>query len=61
VLESTRQLGALFRVVSQPVQQLGESPLVGIDSAAPFDRFQMLAVGELGNLLRFAFGAMVAP
>ena len=61
VLEGARQLTALLRIVAQPVQQLGESPLVGIHPAAPFDRFQVLGVGELGNLLRLALGAMVAP
>ena len=38
---------ALVRVVAQPVQQLGEAPLVRIDAAAPFDRFEMLGVREL--------------
>ena len=52
---------ALLRIVAQPVQQLGESPLMGVDPAAPLDRFQLFAVGELGNLLRLALGAMVAP
>ncbi len=61
MFEGARQLTALLRVVAQPVQQLGESPLMGVDPAAPFDRFQMLRVGQLGNLLRLTLSAMVAP
>ena len=34
---------------------------MGVHPAAPFDRFQMLGVGELRNLLRLPLGAMVAP
>ena len=34
---------------------------MGIDPAAPFDRFQVLRVSQLGNLLRLTLGAMVAP
>ena len=61
MFERRRQLVALFRVVPQPVQQLGESPLVRINAAAPLDRFEIFAVGKLGNLLRLTLGAMVAP
>ena len=52
---------AFFRVVAQPVQQLGESPLVRVDAAAPFDPFEAKSVRLLRNLLRLGKGAMVAP
>ena len=34
------KLGALVGVVAQPVQQLGEAPLVRVDAAAPVDAFE---------------------
>ena len=61
VLESTRQLPALLRIVTQPMQQLGKSPLMGIHATAPINRFEMFAMRKLGNFLRFSFGAMIAP
>ena len=48
-------------VVAQPVQQLGKSPLGGIDAAAPLDGFELFAVRGFGDLGGFAFGAVVAP
>ena len=47
--------------MAQPVQELGESPLVGVNAAAPFNGFEILGVGERGDLLRLLVGAMVAP
>ncbi len=53
VLEGGGEGGALVGVVAQPVQELGEAPLVRVDAAAPLDGFEVLAVGERGDLLRF--------
>ncbi len=61
VLEGGGKLRALVRIVAEPVQQLGKAPLVRIDAAAPLDGFEILLVGEGGDLLRFGFGAMIAP
>ena len=61
VLEGGDEFGALVGIVPQPVQQLGESPLRRIDSAAPVDRFQPFAMRGFGDLRGFAFGAVIAP
>ncbi len=61
VLERAGELRALVWVMPQPMQQLGETPLVGVHAAAPFDGLDVLLMRELCDLLRFRFGAMVAP
>ncbi len=61
VFESAGQLRALVRVMAQPMQQLRKSPLVGVDAATPFNRFQMFAMRQVGNLLRFTLGPVIAP
>ena len=61
VFEGGDEAVALVGVVAEPVEELGESPLVGVDAAAPLDGFEMFAVGEFGDLLRFFLGAVVAP
>ncbi len=55
------KLGAFLGVVAKPVEELGEAPLVRVDAAAPVDGFELLLVGEGGDLLRFVLGAVVAP
>ena len=40
VFERGHEARALLRIVAQPVQQLGEAPLVGVDAAAPLDAFK---------------------
>ena len=37
-------LVALVRIVAQPMEQLGEAPLVRVDAAAPVDGFELFAV-----------------
>src|SRR6266545_3151719 len=61
MLERGGHLPALFGIVAQPVEQLGESPLGGVDAAAPAQRFELLRTARVGDLTRFALGAMVAP
>jgi len=36
--------GALFGIVAQPVEQLGEAPFAGVDAAAPVDGVQVAGV-----------------
>ncbi len=43
------------------MEEFGEAPLVGVDAAAPVDGFELLGMGELGDLLGLVLGAMVAP
>ena len=43
VLEGGGELGALVGVVAEPVQELGEAPLVRVDAAAPLDGFEVCA------------------
>ena len=43
------------------MQQLGKSPLVRVNAAAPLYGFQAIAVSCFCDLGRFAFGAMIAP
>ena len=61
IFERGDEARALFRIVAQPVQKLGETPLGGVDAAAPVDGFELLPVRGSGNLLRLAPGAMIAP
>jgi hypothetical protein len=61
VLEGGGELRALVRVVAEPVEELGESPLVGVDAAAPLDGLEVLLVGEGGDLAGFGLGAVIAP
>ena len=52
---------ALLRVVPQPVQQFGESPLVRVDAAAPLDPFKTQFMRLARDLLGLGKGAMIAP
>ena len=61
MLESRRKLTALLRIVTQPVQQLGESPFVRVHAAAPLDRLEVLLVRERRDLLSLGFSPMIAP
>ena len=51
VLEGGGQLVALVGVMAEPVKELGESPLVGVDAAAPFNAFEAEGVRLGGCLL----------
>ena len=61
VFEGRGEAVALTGVMPEPVEQLGPTPLMRVDAAAPLNGFKMLGVGELGDLLGFEQGAMVAP
>ena len=62
VFERGSHARALLRIVAQPVQQLGESPLRGIDAAAPVDGFQLFGACAASVMSRASLlGAMVAP
>ena len=53
---------ALLRIVPQPVQQLGEAPLVRIDAAAPVDRLQVFGACASAVICRASsMRAMIAP
>ena len=39
---------ALVGIVTEPVEEFGEAPLMRVDAAAPLDRFEFLLVGERG-------------
>src|SRR5215469_4112734 len=43
------------------MQQLSESPFMGINAATPFNRFETLRVCEGRDLLSFGFRAVVTP
>ena len=55
------KLRALFGIVAQPVQQLCEPPLVGVDAAAPRNAFKAQRMRLLRNLFGLGKGAMIAP
>ena len=55
------ELRALRWIVPQPVKDLGEAPLGGIDAAAPFDRFDAHFMGCGCDLRRLLPGAVIAP
>ena len=61
VLERGGELSSLFRIVAQPMQQLGKAPLMRIDTAAPLNGFEVFFVRQRRDLLRLRGGAMVAP
>src|ERR1700733_15151104 len=61
VLEAGEEVRPFFGIVAEPMQQLGESPLVRINTAAPLDGLEFLSVRQRGDLLRFFLGAVVAP
>ena len=61
MLERRSELIPFIRIVSQPMQQLRESPFARVNAAAPPNRFQPLAMRGVGNLRRFALRAMIAP
>ncbi len=52
---------ALFRIVAQPVKQLGEAPLGGVNATAPVDGGEALGVRRGGNFGSFFPRAVVAP
>ena len=52
---------ALVGIVAQPVEQLGEAPLAGVDAAAPVDGFEVFGEGELGDAAGLFVGAVIAP
>ena len=61
VLEGGGEAVAFVGVVAEPVEELGEAPLVGVDVAAPLDGFEVLGAGEFGDLAGLFEGAVVAP
>ena len=61
MFQSRRELRALVRIMPQPVQQFGESPLRGVNAAAPLDGVQLFLACQLRDLSRFLLGAMIAP
>ena len=61
MLQRRHQPVAFFRVVTQPVQKLGEAPFMRIDAAAPLDGLKPFLVGEPGDLLGLGFRTVIAP
>ena len=61
VLKRRYKSSALLGIVSQPVQQLRKSPLMRIHAAAPLNRFQLLPVCQLRDLLSLDLGPVIAP
>ena len=61
VLKGGGEVVSLVRVVAQPVQQLGEAPLMRIDAAAPCDGLEVLLVRERGDFRGFVLCAVIAP
>src|SRR6266568_322784 len=61
MLKCCNKKRSLAGVVTQPMKQLRESPLVGIDTAAPLNRFEAHLVGLGGDLLCLSVGTMIAP
>ena len=61
VLERSCEFCALLGIMAQPVEELGEAPLVRVDASAPLDGFEIFRVGERCDLLRFFFCAVIAP
>ena len=61
VFEGGGEAGALFGVVAEPVEELGEAPFGGVDAAAPVDGFERGGAGGGGDLGGFLPGAVVAP
>ena len=52
---------AVAGIVAEPVEELGEAPLVGVDVAAPVNGLEVFGEGELGDLAGFFVGAVIAP
>ena len=52
---------ALVRIVSQPVQQLGEAPLMRVNIAAPVDRLEVFSPRQFCDLPRLFVRAVIAP
>src|ERR1035438_1279709 len=61
MFEGCDHVGTLVRIVAQPMEQLGKSPLMGINAATPVDRFESGGMGFGCNLLSFSKRAMIAP
>ena len=61
MFESGDEAGTLFRVVAQPVKELGEAPLGTVNPAAPLDPFEAAGMGFGGDLLGFSVGTVIAP
>ena len=61
VFEGGGEAVAFGWVVTEPVEELCEAPLVGVDVAAPVDGLEVFGEGELGDLAGFFVGAVIAP
>jgi len=61
VFQCRGEFRSLLRIVPKPVQQLGKSPLGGVNPAAPLNRLQTFPMCRGGDLGGFAFGAVIAP
>ena len=61
MLGGRNELTALSRIVAQPVQQLGETPLGRIHTAARAYRRQVHRMCDLGDPRCFRRRAMIAP
>jgi hypothetical protein len=57
MLEGAGEVFALFGIVAQPVEELGPTPLGGVDAAAPIDGGKALAARGLGDLGGLGGGA----
>ena len=61
VLERGHERSAFGRMVTHPVEELGETPLRRIHTAAGLDRGQLLLVRHAGNEGRLVLRPVVAP
>jgi hypothetical protein len=61
MLKGGGESATFVRIVAEPVEELGESPLMGVDAAAPLDGFEIFFVGEGGDFPGFRFRAVIAP
>ena len=61
VFQGGDEFGTQIGVVAQPVEELGPSPLGGVDAAAPGNSFEVGCVRGAGDLSRLACCAVVAP
>ena len=61
VLERGHERSAFGRMVTHPVEELGETPLRRIHTAAGLDRGQLLFVRHAGNEGRLVLRPVVAP
>jgi len=61
MFERRNEFWAFPGIMAKPMQELGETPLRGIDAATPLDRRELLAMRGCGDFRRFRLGAMIAP